>query len=107
RFVALQPERDRKCMDSQFAHGVFNRLHAWLIGECRESVLFGVVRLGGIKRASVAAGHSGSRAEVAMNLKELFGTGIKGLHVGVRNRPCGRYAALVPDDAKIFRAHSE
>src|SRR6185437_726847 len=42
-----------------------------------------------------------------MNLKELFGAGIKRLHLGVRNRPCGRYAALVPDHAKIFRAHAE
>src|ERR1700690_4274285 len=64
-------------------------------------------RFGGIKRASIAAGHSGSRAEVAMNMKQLFGAGIKGLHLGVRYRPGGRDAALVPDLAKIFRAHAE
>ena len=42
-----------------------------------------------------------------MNVKEFFGAGIKGLHLGVRNRPGGRDAALVPDHAKIFRAHAE
>ena len=31
--VALQPERDGKCMDAQFTHGVFDGLHARLIGE--------------------------------------------------------------------------
>jgi len=63
--------------------------------------------LGGIVGACKASGDCGGGAEVAVDVEELFGARVVGLHVGVGDGPGGGDAALMLDHAEVFRTHAE
>ena len=105
--VALEAERDGEGVDAEFADVGFDRGHAGFAGEGGVGVGLGVEGLGGVVGAGEASGNGGRGAEIAVDVEELFGAGVVGLHVGVGDGPGGRDAALVLDDAEVFGAHAE
>jgi hypothetical protein len=105
--VALEAEGDGEGVDAEFADVGFDLGHAGFVGEGGVGVALGVEGLGGIVGAAKATGDGGFGAEVAVDVEEVFGAGVEGLHVGVGDRPGGRNAALVLDDAEIFGTHAE
>jgi hypothetical protein len=105
--VALEAEGNGEGADAEVADGGFDIGHAGFVGEGRVGVGLGVEGLGGVVAAGVAAGNRGCGAEIAVDVEELFGVGVEGLHVGVGDGPGGRDAALMLDDAEVFGAHAE
>ena len=61
----------------------------------------------GSKEEPNPPGTGGRRAKVAMDVEEFFGAGVVRFHIGVRDRPCRRYAALVVDDTEVLCTHAK
>ncbi len=60
-----------------------------------------------IKRASVAALHSGRSSQVAVNVEQFFGERVIRFHLTVSNGPGWGDSALVVNNSKILRPHAE
>jgi hypothetical protein len=69
--------------------------------------ILGVEGFGGIERGAESARYRGCGTEIAVDMEEFFRAGVVGFHIGVRDGPCGRDAALVMDDAEVLGAHPE
>jgi len=85
---------------AEFFDVVVNRLHARFVGKRREWVGFGVEGLGGVGAGEVVV-------EVAVCGEESFRATIVRLEVSIGERPCGRDAAFVMDDAEVFGAETK
>ena len=64
-------------------------------------------RLRRVKRRSISAGHRGRSAQVAVDMKKLFGAAIERLHIGVGDGPRGRDSPFVLNHAEVFGPHAE
>ncbi len=105
--VALETKWNGEGVDAEVFDGRFDLGHARLVGEGSVRIGLGVEGLGGVEGGSVAAGDGGRGAEVAVDVKELFGAGVEGLHVRVGDGPGGRDTPFVLDDAEVFGTHAE
>ena len=106
-FVAFEAERDGEGVDAEFADVGLDGLHARLIREGGVRVLGGVEGLSGIEGGAEAAGDGGRGAEIAVDVEEGFGLAVVRLEIGVEDGPSGGDAALVVDDAEVFRTHAK
>jgi len=106
-FIELESQRYRKSVNAETAHVLLNGLHARFVAESRVRVILRVIRLGWIERGAIPTCNGRGVAEIAVDVKTLFGAGIVGLQIGIGDRPRRRDAALMSDDDEVFCAHAK